>query len=394
MKIDDYYIEVASHQENKYGNQVCGDVFLSKKIKEESKTITVLSDGLGSGIKANVLATMTASMALNYSAINEPIERTAKTIMNTLPLDAKRKINYSTFTILNIDSDGESKIVEYDNPPFYLIRNGKIVKIPACKIEIESNSKNKIVHEYHFFAQKEDRIVIVSDGVTQAGIGSVGMPFGWGDDAVGKYILAILINEPNISARALSKKVINKAQMLDALKIKDDASCAVIYFRAPRQLLICSGPPYHIESDEQFCKTIAQFNGKKIICGGTTAQIVSRELKIPIETTLFQMVSEIPPSSLMNGIDLVTEGILTIGKVVEILEHELDLNDECYGPASDIVRLFLENDFIHFLIGTKVNNAHQDPTLPVELEIRRSVLKKMAALLENKYLKQVDIKYI
>jgi len=115
---ENYYIEIECHQENKFGNKVCGDVFLSRKIKAENKSIAVLSDGLGSGIKANILATMTASMALNFTKINEPITRTAKTIMNTLPVDAERQINYSTFSILSIDSDGETRIVEYDNPQF------------------------------------------------------------------------------------------------------------------------------------------------------------------------------------------------------------------------------------------------------------------------------------
>jgi hypothetical protein len=388
-----YYIEVASHHENKFGNQVCGDVFLSKKIKDEAKTIAVLSDGLGSGIKANVLATLTASMALNFTAINEPIERTAKTIMNTLPVDAKRHISYATFTILNIDSDGETNIVEYDNPNFFLIRNGQLVKISSKKTIIQTEEKDRTILEYHFFAQKEDRIVIVSDGITQAGIGSVNMPFGWGDDATGAYLESTIVENPGISANDLSKKVLEKAKMLDGLKIKDDASCAVIYLRAPRQLLFCSGPPYHKESDKLLADTINNFKGKKIICGGTTAQIVSRELNVSIETPLFDLGSEIPPASKMQGVDMVAEGILTIGKVVEILEYELDLNDQKLGSAAEIVKMFFETDSIHFLIGTKVNNAHHDPNLPVELEIRRSVLKKMAYLLENKYLKEVELRY-
>jgi len=394
MKNENYYIEVEAHLENKFGNQVCGDVFFSRKIKEESKTIAVLSDGLGSGIKANVLASMTASMALNYSIINEPIERVAKTIMNTLPIDAQRQINYATFSILNIDSDGECNIVEYDNPPFYLIRGESCVKIQPKKTKVKANNKDNTILEYHFFAQKEDRIVIVSDGITQAGIGSREMPFGWGDESVQSFIIDTVIKQPKISARELSKSILDKSKMLDGLKIKDDASCAVIYLRAPRKLLICSGPPYRKESDEKLANIIKEFNGAKIICGGTTAQIVSRELDLPIETDIFQLTYDIPPASSMKEIDLVTEGILTIGKVVEILENELDINDDRLGPAADIVKMFFEHDSIHFLVGTKVNNAHQDPNLPVELEIRRSVLKKMASLLERKYLKEVEMKFI
>lgn len=394
MKYNGYYIEIACHQENKFGNQVCGDVFFSKKIKEEAKSIAVLSDGLGSGIKANVLATMTASMALNFSAINEPIERSARTIMKTLPVDAKRQINYSTFTILNIDSDGETKIVEYDNPPFYLIRDGERVLLDSHTTTIESDKRDRVIQDYHFFAQKEDRIVIVSDGITQAGIGSASMPFGWSDEAVGEFICHLVNKNPDLSGDELSKRILEEAKKLDGLKIKDDASCAVVYFRAPRKLLICSGPPYRKESDAQLASTLQGFNGTTIVCGGTTAQIVAREFNCEIEISLYKVSSEIPPSSKMEGIDLVTEGILTIGKVVEILEYDLDANDPKFGCAGEIVQHFMKHDSIDFIIGTKVNEAHHDPNLPVELEIRRSVLKKMAKLLEDKFLKEVNISYI
>lgn len=392
--MNNYYIEIACHQENKAGKLVCGDVFLSKKIKEENKSIAVLSDGLGSGVKANILATMTASMALNFTLINEPVTRTAKTIMNTLPVDAERQINYSTFTILNIDNDGETRVVEYDNPPFFLIREQQVIRLQPKKTIIDSNGKDKTLLEYHFMAQKEDRIIILSDGITQSGIGSNEMPFGWADENAALFIKDIVQQTPDISAHDLSRKVLEKAKMLDGLKLKDDASCAVVYFRAPRKLLICSGPPYKKESDKELCRRVRYFDGMKILCGGTTAQIVSRELNVPIETSLINLQSELPPPSTMKGIDLVTEGILTIGKVVEILENDLSLNDPRLGVAADIVKCLLSHDAIQFLVGTKVNNAHQDPSLPVELEIRRSVLKKMATLLENKFLKEVKMDFI
>lgn len=391
---NNYFIEIECHQENKHGNKVCGDVFLSKKIVNENRSIAILSDGLGSGIKANVLATMTASMALNFTIINEPISRTAKTIMNTLPVDAERQISYSTFSIVNIDSDGETRIVEYDNPTFFLIRNHEIINVEPEPFFIESGGEEKKLFRYTFQAQKEDRIILLSDGITQSGIGSAEFPFGWSEKNVKAYVLQILAKEPEISAKDLSKRILEKARIYDGLKFKDDASCTAIYFRSPRRLLLCSGPPYHKESDEQLAATVNNFEGKRIICGGTTAQIISRENDTPIEAGLIALDSDLPPESKLKGVDLVTEGILTIGKVVEILEHNLPINDPKYGAAGKVVNLLLENDYINFLIGTKVNNAHQDPNLPVELEIRRSVLKKMAAILENKYMKTVQIDFI
>jgi sulfur transfer complex TusBCD TusB component (DsrH family) len=391
---DDFFIEIACHQENKYGKLVCGDVFLSQKIKAENRTIAVLSDGLGSGVKANILATMTASMAMNFTINNEPISRTAKTITNTLPIDAERQINYATFTIVTIDGDGETTLVEYDNPPFYLIRNGKAFTLIPKESEIYDGSFTRTLLEYKFQACKEDRLLIISDGISQAGIGSPQMPFGWGEESVLDFACEQIAAKPDISARNLSNRILQQAKMCDGLKLKDDASCGIIYFRAPRKLLICSGPPYHKESDATLAELVQKFKGAKIICGGTTAQIIARELGKTIETGLFDMHSDLPPSSKMEGINLVTEGILTLGKVVQILEDETNLNNAGLDVAAEIVKFFHETDAIHLLIGTKVNNAHQDPNLPMELEIRRNVLKKMAHLLETKYLKQVSIQYL
>jgi hypothetical protein len=391
---NNFYIEIECHQENKNGNLVCGDVFLSRKIKEENKAIAILSDGLGSGVKANVLATMTASMALNFTSINTPVVRTAKSIMNTLPMDAQRQINYSTFTILNIDNDGETKIVEYDNPPFILIRGGKICPVEPRHIKIDSNIRQNQLCEYHFFACKEDRIIIVSDGITQAGIGSAMHPFGWGDENLAEFVCQLIRQNPTVSANDLSKLVLEKARMLDGLKLKDDASCSVVYFRAPRRMLICSGPPYHRESDKTLATLFQNFDGDKVICGGTTAQILARELNEDIAIDLGASISDLPPASKMKSANLVTEGILTLGKVAEILRGDADLNNPRNGVANEMARMFMEHDSIRFLVGTKVNQAHQDPSLPIELEIRRSVIKRVARLLEEKYRKEVQIDYI
>ena len=165
------FIEVGSYQHNKYGNLVCGDSVLMHKSIKENRTIAVMSDGLGSGVKANVLSTMTASMALNFRIRREPITRTAKTIMDTLPVDSVRNISYSTFTIVDIESDGNAKIVEYDNPSLILVRQNKIIKLDSKNTIIESklsntNSENRIIKLSDILLQKEDRLIFFSDGVS------------------------------------------------------------------------------------------------------------------------------------------------------------------------------------------------------------------------------------
>ncbi len=392
---ENFHIEVDCIQNNHAGEFICGDVFLSRKIKEENRTVTVLSDGMGSGIKANVLATLTASMALNFTALNKEVQKTAEIIMNTLPVCSVRKISYSTFSIVDIEFDGTTRIIEYDNPPCYIIRGKKIYDPGWMDIVLESEqNKGKILRSCKFKAHKEDRIVLMTDGIVQSGMGSVKYPFGWGADNAKSFIERTLKLNPEISARSLSRKVINTAASNDHNDPKDDTSCAVIYFREPRKLIISTGPPFDNHKDLELAMMIDQFPGKKIICGGTTTELVARELGREIEKSMEITDSDLPPVSYMDGIDLITEGILTLGKVAKLLD-EVD-NDfrPGRGPADQIVKLFLESDQIRIISGTKINMAHQDPSMPVELEIRRTVVKKIVSLLEDKFLKEVSLEFI
>lgn len=176
--------------------------------------------------------------------------------------------------------------------------------------------------------------------------------------------------------------------------MKDDASCAVIYFRDPRKLLICTGPPYEEVNDKVYAKKVADFVGKKVLCGATTADIIAREWEKTIVDSFDFIDPELPPISYMDGVDLITEGILTLTKVLNLLK---DFNKNTMldkGPAGLIVNMILQSDEIDFIVGTRINIAHQDPSLPVDLEIRRTVVKRIAAILEEKFLKEVKVEFI
>jgi hypothetical protein len=390
-----YFIEVECQQKNYEGQSICGDVFMSRKIKEEGRTILVLSDGLGSGVKANVLGTLTASMILNYMKVNKDIRKAAEVIMKTLPVCSKRKASYSTFTIVEIECDGETRIIRYDNPECLILR-GLETFVPECE-ELNlmgDQNKGKVLYSYRFKAQKEDRIVFCSDGVTNSGMGSQHLPFGWGLDNLDAYVKALVRRQPFLSARQLGVSVVDRACANYGNKLKDDTSCGVLYFREPRNLLICTGPPYEKTKDAQLAKQVMEFKGKKIVCGGTTAGIISREFQVPIDVELTITDSELPPISHIEGIDLVTEGILTLGKVYRLLKNYKQNSLLRHGPADQLVRVLLESDKIFIVNGTKINVAHQDPSLPVELEIRRTVVKNIVTLLEEKFLKEVDLSYI
>ena len=392
---DKFYIEINCKQKNYDGERICGDVFLSCRLNKGNRIIAVLSDGMGHGVKANILATLTSTMALNFTKEHKDFNKIAEIIMKTLPICSERKISYSTFTIVDIDYDGKTSILEYDNPECLILR-GFEVFYPQWNCLILNSEKNsgKELRSCSFYPQKEDRIIFYSDGVTQSGMGKENFLFGWGDKNVNFFIRDIIKSDNFISAYKLADKVVNRANLNDDFHLKDDTSCAVIYYREPRKLLICTGPPYEKTNDEKLAAIVKNFNGKKIISGATTSDIIARELNYKIEDSFEFDDENLPPISYMQGVDLVTEGILTLGKVTEILKIYNNNYILGKGPADRIVKLIKESDQISFVIGTRINIAHQDPSLPVEFEIRRTVVKRIAKLLETKFLKQVDLQFI
>lgn len=391
----EFFIEVNSQQRNHHNERICGDVFLTTNVREENRIIAVLSDGMGHGVKANILATLTSTMALNFTKEHKESDRIAEIIMNTLPVCSERKISYATFSIIDVESDGRTNILEYDNPQCIILRNTQFFDPGWRVVTLEKgHNAGKRLRTCSFYPVKEDRIILMSDGVSQAGMGTVAWPLGWERENVMQYVQTLVSSEPSISAGNLAARITAMAYKYDSYEARDDISCAVLYFREPRKLLICSGPPYDQEKDSQLANSVDSYKGKVILCGGTTADIVARELKRKIIDELIFEDPELPPESFMQGVDLVTEGILTLQKVNELLKHYNNSVKLGKGPADKIVRLMMESDEINFIVGTRINVAHQDPTLPVDLEIRRTVVKRIARLLEDKWLKQVSIDFI
>jgi hypothetical protein len=225
-------------------------------------------------------------------------------------------------------------------------------------------------------------------------MGTAAFPLGWGLQGVRDFALETIGRQPDVSARELARAIALRAAYFDGGKPKDDISCSSVYFRHARRLLIASGPPIHAEDDRELAAIFEAFAGKKIVCGGTTANIIARELKRRITVSLKAADPLIPPPAAMPGADLITEGILTLGRVTEYLEQEMKPEQLPDNAASRILQLLYDSDTIQFLVGTKINEAHQDPTMPIELEIRRNVIKKLAAILGEKYLKETSIRYI
>ena len=391
---DENFVEIDSCQRAKSGQLISGDVFLSEKVKEEGRVVSILSDGLGSGVKASVLATMTATMALKFAASAMDIRRSAEIIMDTLPICSVRKISYSTFTVVDMAGNGRTRIIEHGNPPFLLIRPAATVKIEKTEVRPE-RWRDRVISYTSFDVRREDRIVFFSDGISQAGMGESRTPFGWGLPSVEAYVREQIARHPHISARELARALVARAEEIDGFTAKDDITCGVVYVRSPRQLLVMTGAPFNRAHDEDLARMAEKTPGRKVVCGGTTANIISRQLNRSIEIDLHQpRDARVPPTARMQGFDLVTEGILTLGEVLRLLEGDFAPEELRPNAAVRLTRMLLDSDVVRFAVGTRINEAHQDPNIPVDLDLRRNIVKRIARILENKYMKRVLVQYV
>ena len=384
------FIDIACAQKKKYNQNAYGDFFTSGRFPNLNRVVAVLSDGLGSGIKANILACMTSTMLLKFLENNSDIENSCEIIMNSLPVCKVRGISYSTFSAIDCYENGKAKIVEEGNPDFIWIRKGEVLK-PEYQIIESKDFKNRKMRVYNIQLEKFDRIIFCSDGATQVAMGTREYPLGLERKGLIDIILKKLEHDPEISSKDLSNYLVYKIeQIAPNRELKDDTSIVSLYCRNPRESLIFTGPPYHQEKDSYYAKTFIEFKGKKAISGGTTANIISRELNIPVTTDMSLASGNLPGLSKMEGVDLVTEGILTLTKVLEYLENG---NSE-KNAARILMDFMLNSDCVNFMVGAQMNKAHYDPSLPIEIAIRKNVIKQIAKVLEEKYLKKVNVQFI
>jgi hypothetical protein len=357
--------------------------------------ILVLADGLGSGIKASVLSTLTATMAARFVCSAMDIRKAAAIIMETLPVCKTRQIAYSTFTIIDIDLWGQGRIIEFDNPSTFLFRGTRPLRLQRQKLDMGSRGGRRQVLRYaEFTAHPGDRLIAFSDGVSQAGVGGKRYSLGWGEPGACHFVERTLGARPDISARELSTQVALEALSIDGNAALDDITCAVTFIRRPRETMVFTGPPLKPERDRDLAGRAQSFAGRKVICGGTTARILARELGREITIHLEHLDPHVPPVSQIEGFDLVSEGTITLSRAASLLERGEELDCGKANAASRLVDILRDSDIIRFAVGTRINDAHQDPNLPQELDIRRNIVKRIRSILTEKYLKRVHVEYV
>lgn len=389
------FIEMEHAQFTKTGQAACGDDVRYLTIEKENRYIAALSDGLGSGVKAHVLSNMTTTMALKFLRSNMPTLSSVEIIMDALPVCEVRKISYATFSLFDFALGGRAKILEMGNPGYIHLRGTDEIKPANERTIVSTHWPDRTVRECEADLKAGDRIILCSDGVTQAGMGErADMKLGWRRSGVLKFAREKIAAEPEISARDLSKAIAAQSLVYTNGICRDDVSCLVVYLRNPRVMRVLTGPPYHKENDAEYARQATLGEDHVVVCGGTTANILERELGVPVKISLSDMraAGVLPPVGRMAGVGLATEGILTLGRVLSALEEHRPIDREPLA-ARLILERMARHDRIEFVIGTKVNECHQDPNIPQDLELRRSVIRRLAKVLEKDYRKMVSLNF-
>lgn len=366
--------EVAVAQLNKHGEELCGDCV---EVVQDASSLVVLSDGLGSGVKAHILASLTTKMASTMLRGGLELSDVIDSLSKTLPVCEVRHLAYSTFSILRILPDNSAYLAEFDNPKVFFGRGSRLLPLER----VPRDYSGRTVRESRFEVKDQDWLVMVSDGILHAGIGGI-WNLGWGWDRVGDYLCRIAHHEED--AYSLAQELLETTRKLYAGKPGDDATVVAVKIQIPRCLTVLAGPPAKKADDAAVVKEFMESAGKRVVCGGTTSLMVGRELGKKVEVNLGSLKASTPPTGYIEGIDLVTEGILTLTDVLESIRDGLPprqrLRYRSDGP-SRLADLLIEADEIRFIVGRAINPAHQSPDLPVELALKSKVVEDLARVL-------------
>lgn len=367
---------------NKKGEQLCGD-HVDIVPQGENSTVVVLADGMGSGVKANILSTLTAKIISTMMAEGLHVEDCVETIASTLPICAVRGVAYSTFTIIRIIENEEAEIIQYDNPFVVLLRNGKNWEYPREAVEIGG----KTIYKTRIPIQKDDTFIAFSDGAIHAGIG-MSLNFGWERKDIIDYME--MMYDESFTAKTLNALLLDECNKLYGGQPGDDTTAVCVKVRERCCVNLMIGPPSKPEDLAKMHEAFFSAPGKRIVCGGTTSTLAAEYLKKPIIAQLDYLDSDIPPTAKVEGLDLVTEGVITMSKVVEYAKDYLEENRK-YSQwgykrdgASMIARmLFEEATDINFFVGRAVNPAHQNPNLPINFNIKMQLVENLCTSLEK-----------
>ena len=380
--MNDLCAEIGYKSINHVGEELCGD-HVDIVEESENSTVIVLADGLGSGVKASILSTLTSKIISTMMAAGLPIEECVSTIAATLPVCSVRGVAYSTFTIMHVVNNETVDIIQYDNPHVIVLRDNVNYDYPKT----EMNVGGKKIYKTSLKLRENDIFIAMSDGCPHAGLGGK-YNFGWKREEIVEYMTAV--SYCGYTAKNMATMLVDECDKLYGHKPGDDTTSCVVKIRKREPMNILFGPPSNRDDCNRMMALFFSKEGKHIVCGGTTSSIAAKYLGKPLRASLNFESADVPPTAELEGVDLVTEGVITINKVLEYARDYLGENKHYEhwnfkrDGASMICRLlFEEATDINFYVGRAINPAHQNPDLPITFSIKMNLVEELSACLKK-----------
>ena len=379
----EYFVDIGHQSHNKHGELLCGD-HVEIIRRGESRLVMVLADGLGSGVKANILSTLTAKIISTMMANDMDIADCISAIAATLPVCEVRKVAYSTFTVIQITDQLEASIIQFDNPHVILLRDGRSLDYPMISERIEG----KVVYKSQLRLTENDALISTSDGAIHAGVGKA-LNFGWLRKDIIQFMQ--LAYKPEYTAKMLTTMLSEQCLLLYGGEPGDDTTVCTIKVRKRKPVNLLMGPPANPADVDTMMALFFSKEGKRIVCGGTTSQLVADYLGKPLCVDLpLYLDPDVPPMAEIEGIDAVTEGVVTFSKALFYAKNYMGDNDlynnwsRKKDGASEIAKLLIEEATdINFFVGRAINPAHQNPNLPINFSIKMRLVDEFAELLQQ-----------
>ncbi len=379
------YVETVNSQAAKKPGGICGDYIITERTAEA--TTTVLADGIGTGIKAHVAAVMCASRLMELLRVGFTLRETCRKIIDTMHAARTTDIPFSAFSVCRVLVSGHATVMSYEIPSPVLINNRLAAYLPKQRV---FPMGLEMIGEVNCMLEYGDGIIMVSDGVSQAGLGQQ-YRMGWGIEGACDFINGLLAQGTRI--RDIPKKVVGNVRDISGTTYGDDTSCSLLLCREAQVLNVLTGPPARKTSDEKVVKEFVAMRGMKVVCGSSTSEIVARSLGRPIEIKTISNAYHKPPSYYIKGIDYATEGAITLNQVYNIL-GEAPEKLEPDSSVSDLYRFFHAADTINFLVGTAANTGHEHIVFRQMGIFPREVIVKLLAERLKSMGKLINIIYV
>lgn len=328
---------------------ISGDVIDSYKTRY---AITLAhADGKGSGIAAHLAATLAVSRILALVKEGMSIRKIAEKMTQTM-LEAKNRDEpFSAFRIVRLLADGTVFHYAFEMPPLLMFKNHRVSRLKGKK-----NWYDHLFSEEHLFSLRSgEGLISLSDGIVMAGLGKNSRE-GWGIPGIIHYL--------NLQpGRTLQEAPDGDALIHEAVARwggfpGDDCSVTFLRAREAKTVHILTGPPSAKQRDYDYLKKFFSREGEKIVCGGTTAKLASHFLRKPLKITEEANLFGLPRYEL-EGVDLVTEGVITLNMVYHLLD-DVQHRKYPFTPAVLMAEKILEADMICIQAGMAQNPSLDD----------------------------------